>query len=271
MVTERSFWKGNSSSEELFEVILELRILELEGDIFLHIVWVAGTRMIAQGTDGLSRGDFTTGIMLGDTMRSHIPINRTAFERSPALLNWIQGWADTLEAQVLSPKDWFHRAHQGGNCIWSPAPAVADAALEQLCEARHTQPWRAHVFVCPTLLTMMWRKQLSKVVDVLFSVPVGTHIWPFGMHEPVLVGIVFPLPDRHPWTLRRSKLVADAQKELSGLWTPDSAGKGSYLRQLCLRARNIRDLPESLACDLLQTVQERPVPGSSGVVRDGKR
>lgn len=267
-VTERAFWKGNASSPELFEVVLELRKLEMEGHIFLHVVWVAGTRMIAQGTDGLSRGDFSTGIMLGDAMLHHVPINLTAFERSPALLEWVRSWASSLDAELLSPKDWFHRAHQDGNCIWDPAPVVADAALEQLCESRHTKPWRAHVFVCPALMTMMWRKQLSKVVDVLFNVPVGTNIWPSHMHEPVLVGIVFPLPDRQPWTLRRTKLMADAQSELSGLWAPDCAGKGSYLRQLCVRARDLRNMPECLARDLLQTVQDRPIPGRARLGRD---
>jgi hypothetical protein len=36
------------------------------GFIFIQFVWIAGTRMIWQGTDGLSRGDLTAGVMAGE-------------------------------------------------------------------------------------------------------------------------------------------------------------------------------------------------------------
>lgn len=53
-VAERAFHNGNTRSKTLFELVFRLRKLEMEGSLFLHIIWIAGTRMIAQGTDGLS-------------------------------------------------------------------------------------------------------------------------------------------------------------------------------------------------------------------------
>ena len=51
----------------------------------LHLIHVAGTRMIAQGTDGISRGDMMEDVMNGDDIISHIPLSLTPFERSPSL------------------------------------------------------------------------------------------------------------------------------------------------------------------------------------------
>lgn len=271
MVTERAFWKGNASSPLLFEVVLRLRQLEMEGHIFLHVVWVAGTRMIAQGTDGLSRGDFSTGIMAGDEMLHHVPIGSSAFERSPVLKDWVLSWVSPFGAEILSTRDWFHSVHQGKNAVWCPPPAAAAAALQELCEVRHTRPWHAHVFVCPALMTVTFRKQLGKVADILFTVPVGTNIWPSHMYEPVFVGIVFPLPNRFPWTLRNTKLMADARETLSGVWTRDCTREGSHLRELCLQARDLHDMSGSVACELLQTVPHGPLPGGARVERDGER
>jgi len=51
---ESCFHKGGSSSRHLHDLVLRLRKLELDARFTLFVVHVAGTRMIAQGTDGLS-------------------------------------------------------------------------------------------------------------------------------------------------------------------------------------------------------------------------
>jgi hypothetical protein len=53
---EGAFYKGNSPSRLLFELILRLRLIDMQGQLKLHVIHVAGSRMIEQGTDGLSRG-----------------------------------------------------------------------------------------------------------------------------------------------------------------------------------------------------------------------
>ena len=59
------FYKGTSSSRTLFELILRLRKVKLEENIRLHIIHVAGTRMIVSGVDALSRDETSKGVMEG--------------------------------------------------------------------------------------------------------------------------------------------------------------------------------------------------------------
>jgi hypothetical protein len=47
------FW-GGSSSKLLHKLVLRLQKEEMKYEFILHMVHVAGTRMIKQGTDGLS-------------------------------------------------------------------------------------------------------------------------------------------------------------------------------------------------------------------------
>ena len=54
--TDSNFYRGTSSSPKFFELVLRLRKIEMGGKTKLQIINVAGTRMIVQGTDGLSRG-----------------------------------------------------------------------------------------------------------------------------------------------------------------------------------------------------------------------
>jgi hypothetical protein len=85
VVAERAFFRGTSRSPTLFELIVRLTRLQMSGHIFLHVIWVSGKRMQAQGTDGLSRAAFNTGVMAGRKMQDYVPICRTAIERSVTL------------------------------------------------------------------------------------------------------------------------------------------------------------------------------------------
>lgn len=65
---ESCFHKGSSSSQLLHGLILRLRKAELDHRLVLYLVHVAGKRMIAQGTDGLSRGLLLEGVLSGQDM-----------------------------------------------------------------------------------------------------------------------------------------------------------------------------------------------------------
>jgi hypothetical protein len=58
-VTESVFYKGSAKSYHLHGLVERMRFLQLHGGLFIHVIWIAGTRMIEQGTDGLSRGTLT--------------------------------------------------------------------------------------------------------------------------------------------------------------------------------------------------------------------
>jgi hypothetical protein len=54
-VAKGAFYRGTSSNPKLFDLILRLHQLEMHYLLPLHVVHVAGQRMITQGTDSLSR------------------------------------------------------------------------------------------------------------------------------------------------------------------------------------------------------------------------
>ncbi len=91
---ESCFFRGGSSSKLLHELILRLRSAELKYGFVLHLVHIAGTRMIAQGTDGLSRGLFSEGVATGKDMLLFVDLAVPAIERHPAIMDFVQSWLE---------------------------------------------------------------------------------------------------------------------------------------------------------------------------------
>ena len=58
LTAEAAFAKGTLSSKDLFELVLKLQKLEMESACKIQVSHVSGTRMIAQGSDCLSQGNF---------------------------------------------------------------------------------------------------------------------------------------------------------------------------------------------------------------------
>jgi hypothetical protein len=152
--TEMVWHKGTTRSRLLHGLVQRLRKLEMDGDLFIQVVWVAGTRMMEQGTDGLSRGDLFNGILARKYFLEFVPLDKGALERSSGLADWLRetfprkgGW------NVLDKEGWFEKGYEDGNHIWAPPPAIANAVLEKMCESVLVRPWNSHLFVCPALLT----------------------------------------------------------------------------------------------------------------------
>jgi hypothetical protein len=157
---EGSYFWGTSKSRALFELIVTLYKLQMQFDFILHVVWIAGTRMIQQGTDGLSRGEENGLATCGMSVGGMVPLHLSATERSAMLEDCICGWEDTgRKLEVLELRGWFILAHQLGSFGWFPAPVAADAAIDKFCDALHKRPNCFHVFAIPLLMTNRWRKQ----------------------------------------------------------------------------------------------------------------
>jgi hypothetical protein len=172
-VAEAAYYKGNSDNRHLFDLVLRLRQLEMNGSLRLHVVHVSGTRMIAQGTDGLSRSYYTTGVMAGASMIDFIPLHLSAIDRSPSLLQWLRSWIPLPTIDPLTPAEWYTLGHgtAGGVrgegqawhpiptqqtwFLWAPPPAAAGAALHQLSISRHKRTHLNHVFIAPRLMTSL--------------------------------------------------------------------------------------------------------------------
>ena len=197
-VAEKAFYKGSSKSPKLFNLVLKLRKLQLYGNFKLHVVHVAGSRMIEQGTDGLSRGIPYEG-HLGQQKNflNYLPLHLDPCERYMGLKTWLKAWLPAW-TRYLTPNDWFELGHdviswsrrdilwhpktRTNVCVWTPAPASAYKAVEQLRIARHKRQASTHVFITPRLLTCMWRSNIHKVADLVVEIPADLSYWSTTMH-----------------------------------------------------------------------------------------
>ena len=269
-VSEAAYFNGSSSSEELFNCIVRLRQLEMGHRCKIYIFHVSGKRMIKQGSDGLSRGNFTEGSMKGTSVLEYIPFNLTAIERSPGLKPWLDEWSGS-QLELLTPEGWFTRGHdlredvnaanveklwmpsyQSGKYLWSPAPAAAAAAVEELRKARHQRVESTHVFIVPRLMTPLWRKHLFKAADLVVVLPPGHVAWPADMLEPLTIAFCFPYLSHSPWQLKRSKILLGLGRSLHEVWDTNLGSERPLLRKLWELPTRLENMSEVVARSLLR-------------------
>jgi hypothetical protein len=161
---ENAFWKGTSTSQPLYELVLELRCLEHKHGLLMHVIHGSGRRMIAQRTDGLSRADHTQGVMKGLEMVEFMPLHLDPLAREPKLKDWLGG------AYAGSQCNWFEKGHGRGSFIWTAPPAAVDVVVEQLGIARLKRTESMHFIVVAGLMTGRWRRHLTRGTDFYFRV-----------------------------------------------------------------------------------------------------
>ena len=230
VVAERAFYKGSSKSEKLYNLVLRLRLLQQTGSFKLHVLHVAGTRMIEQGSDGLSRGLPYEGLLgQNKSFLDYLPLHLTVFERCCEFKSWLLDWIPSF-VKFLNLEDWFELGNdivgwvkpdvlwipqiKTNFCIWSPPPAAAYKAIEQLRIARHKRQFSTHLFICPRLFTSMWRSHLHKSADLILEIPAKTTFWPADMHEPVLIGFYFPAFQYQPWFCMGTPLMEQIRRDV---------------------------------------------------------
>ena len=267
---EDCFYTGTSKSRLLHSLVLSLRLLELEFGMTLHVIHISGKRMIAQGTDGCSRGSLNEGVMAGEDMLNFVNLGQSAIERCPCLLDWIRAWTGRPKLMPLSPEGWFEEGHGivggsldhnkvwmptygkgGGLFLWSPPPAIADVALEEMLKARHKRSDTFHVVVVPRIMSPRWRRLFRKACDFLFVVSPGSDYWPFDMFEPLWVGILLPFVKHRPWCLKRAPVLLEFGRKLRGMLETGEGDERNILRQLTLLPGRVDSLPFHLACGVL--------------------
>jgi hypothetical protein len=249
---ENALYHGRSrESRLLHELVVRMKVLEAHHGFQLLVLHVSGKRMQAQGTDGVSRGQLTEGVMNGESMMSFVPMHESALDRSPKLKDWLKEFVSP-DLEFLSADGWFERGHNHfekgkvhkdghwratlrcGKFVWAPPPSAALVALEELRKARIKRQNSTHVFVCPRLMTPEWLRQLNKACDVVITVPLGHPAWPTNMYEPLFVGIVFPFIRHQPWQLRGTPKMYAVERKLRRMWKAESFLDGSaLLRKFC--------------------------------------
>ena len=271
-VAEAAMFKGSSSSRLLFELVLRLKKIEVRSSVRIHFIHVAGTRMIKQGADGLSRGNLLEGVMQGRRMVDFIPITTSAIELQGSLAEWISSWlpSEGKEVEVLTPKGWFLRGHDvvgfEKNCdgfdeavlspgyfVWSPPPAVAEAVVEELRKARHKRQRSTHVFVCQKLMKPSWLGQLYKVADIVMEIKPGVDYWDSTNHESLILAVCFPFISHCPWQLRNQPRLLEVGRVLRRVWKESEGTEGHILRKLCEFTRTLEGMSASVVWRLLQS------------------
>ena len=222
LVFESTYYKGYSQSRKLSGIILRLHKLQREEGLILHVVHIAGTRMKDWGVDGLSRGDLLDGMMAGKDPLSFIPLNKGADERSNgAVKSWVSEWWSAWPTALteMTPQTWFELRDVKGPRLWMPAPAAMEVVMEVFNEDRIAHPHNPHVFVIPRLMTHLWRKNLGKDADLMFTVESNVHFWGSSQHEPLIFAIVLPFsytPDYSgPWVARSTPQTWEWAAELN--------------------------------------------------------
>jgi hypothetical protein len=244
---EAVFWKGHSASCKLNDLAFRLRHLEMHGDIRIHMIHVPGTRMIAQGTDGLSRGDLTEGVMAGASMLTYIPLRLSALDRQPKLIEWLHSWVPCSSITPLTVTNWYTTGHgisgwapTSGSIrhpielppqwfLWSPAPALADAMMDELDLSRHKRKQHSHIIILPRLMTYAWQKRLRKICDFVFELPQGARaVWPSTEHEPLIVGLTLRFSSSSPWQVKRATDVLALERTMREVWRYPDRDEGLF-------------------------------------------
>jgi len=280
---ENCFYKGSSSSKHLHELILRLRKVEMEIGLTIHLVHVAGTRMIAQGTDGLSRGVLLEGVMAGKDMLSFVDLSKSALERHPPLLDYLRWVTECDNLQALTPEQWFVEGHGiiGGSrdshgmwipthapprqfFLWAPPPVVADVALEECLKSVHKRTDCFHVVVIPRLFTPHWRRMFQKLCDFIIHVPAGSSNWPSHLHEPLWIGISLPFILHSPWCIRGTPLLVEMERKLRTVFSTGTGDGRHLVRQLLRASRRLCTVSKRVAQGMLHVPRPGPIPNGQG-------
>lgn len=215
--------------------------------------------------------------MAGDDMLSFVDLGKSAVDRHPKLLEWIRSWADdpTLikrrgKLDPLTPEGWFEEGHgiaggdkdshgiwipkhePGGNVkLWTPPPAAADAALEELLKARHKRTDTFHIVAIPRLMAPWWRRLFNKACDFTVVISPNVSFWPAEMYEPLWLGVVLPFTHHRPWSFKRAPLLVEMGITLRGLLQNSEGDAGPLLRKLLQLPRRVASMPASVVSGVL--------------------
>ena len=150
--------------------------------------------MIAQGTDGLSRGIFLEGVVRGEDML-------------------VKSWVAPIlgDSKLLVPEEWFHEGHgiiggkKDSTGLWIPQhpgnAKVYICALEECTKAIHKRTDAYHIFLIPRLYSPLWTRiscSNSRLAHRTGLRPC-TNLYLLAFHSHSSTGTLGPFDERRCW------------------------------------------------------------------------
>ena len=205
MVSESVLARGTSTAPRLQQLLREIAYELVMQQCELLPVHVAGARLIAQGTDGLSRGQTAVGALSGATtdVRNFNPLHGSLPRLSPGLEAWAR---DKFGSQpfLRHPDSWTAAAVVGRDTLWYPHPLLARSALQAFLRHRMQAPrTTAATFLLPRRFTADWGRLLRHFSLELVRAGAGPH-WPASEFETLIVArcepweLTLPSPPHPP-------------------------------------------------------------------------
>ena len=226
--------KGLSKSPKLYDLIVELPELEMEGKLIIHFIWIAVTRMIAEGTIFLSRGAVSTSNMALENFLRSLPLNQMAFALQRNLRSQVEDWLADDNWEFTDTKNWFHKVFTKpkGSWVWCPPLALGKITVELLCEVKHMYSESRHVFLCRTLMEQQWGRMLPRVADACFTFKRKSCLWNRALHKPLTIAFITPLLSSDPWKLSRHAHLSEWEHSLGNMRHSNTKVVRDYMRKL---------------------------------------
>jgi hypothetical protein len=158
--------------------------------------------------------------------------------------------------------------YKSGCYVWSPPPAAAETACEEIRKARLKRTTSTHIFICPRLLSPYWRQHIHRSADLIFEIPAGGEYWPKKNFEPLILAIFLPFIPYRPWQLKKAPAIMELEVRLQKMWRARDFTQGPVLRELRLQTRRLADLLESLVFQMLHSFQSFGISSSGSRKRD---
>ena len=228
MVTYDVFRRGTSKSTPLWTLFLRIKLLELELKCHVQVIHVPGTTMIAQGTDGLSRG-VGMQTLASNPSNGLIPLLWRAAPGTPSILHWALTTlppifpTSTPWLYQTDFSDWSRSPMIGRSVLWCLSPSFARQGFLQAIASWIESPTKGcHIFIVPRILQRDFGR-LSKFI--VFGGQYTNLPLPFVPLVPFVVYFIIPF-DRYSTYQRQIISPVDkapnpvpswVQKELNGL------------------------------------------------------
>ncbi len=155
----------------------------------------------------------------------------------PLLPREVEEWFQEGHGIISGYKDshgvWIPRHAKNGRVYFrAPPPIIADVALKECLKEVQKRTDANHIFLIPCLFAPAWLCMFYKLANVIFTIPVGSPLLPFNMHEPLFVGIALPFIRCRPWSLQGMPLLVELAGRLQEMFksSPRNGGVVLFLR-----------------------------------------